>query len=68
MKGIVKWFDSKKGYGFIAGENEKDYFVHYSEIQAEGYKKLEPDQKVSFNVKSTDKGKCAVKVSAIIKA
>lgn len=38
MNGTVKWFDTRKGYGFIVGDDGQDYFVHYSQIQADGYK------------------------------
>ncbi len=48
MRGIVKWFDVRKGFGFITDEEGMDYFVHYSEIQREGFKKLRDGQTVSF--------------------
>jgi len=56
MKGTVKWFNSDKGYGFITGEDEKDYFAHYSQIQGEGYKSLEQGQSVTFDVVEGPKG------------
>ena len=56
MKGIVKWFDSEKGYGFITSEEGKDVFVHYSAIVAEGYKALAEGDKVEFEVKEGDRG------------
>ncbi|CEP77373.1 MAG: cold-shock protein [Defluviitoga tunisiensis] len=62
MKGKVKWFDSKKGYGFITGEDGNDVFVHFSAIQMDGYKKLEEDQDVEFEVVKGDKGPQASKV------
>ena len=49
MEGTVKWFDEKKGYGFITAE-EKDYFVFYTSIQAEGFKTLKEGQNVSFDI------------------
>lgn len=54
--GTVKWFDEKKGFGFITGEEGDDVFVHYSDLQQEGFKKLEKDQPVEFTVINTDKG------------
>jgi CspA family cold shock protein len=62
VKGKVKWFDSKKGYGFITGEDGNDVFVHFSAIQMDGYKKLEEDQDVEFEVVKGDKGPQASKV------
>ncbi|HOB15581.1 MAG TPA: cold-shock protein [Defluviitoga sp.] len=62
MKGKVKWFDSKKGYGFITGEDGNDVFVHFSAIQMDGYKKLEEDQDVEFEVVKGDKGPQASRV------
>lgn len=50
MQGQVKWFDAQKSYGFIIGEDEKDYFVHYSQIQMEGFKVLSEGDIVSFEV------------------
>ena len=41
MQGKVKWFNQEKGFGFIVGEDEKEYFVHYSQIRQEGFKTLE---------------------------
>jgi len=54
--GQVKWFDTKKGYGFIEQEDGDDIFVHYSSIQGEGFKDLEEGEKVSFEVVEGDKG------------
>ena len=62
ISGTVKWFDSKKGYGFIESEGEKDVFVHFSEIQAEGYKILKDGQKVEFTEGTGEKGPCATTV------
>lgn len=59
IKGTVKFFDEKKGYGFIAGDNRKDYFFHYSDIQMEGYKKAEKNQRVTFEVIQSDRGEKA---------
>ena len=54
--GTVKWFDAKKGYGFIAGEQGQDIFVHYSSIQGDGYRALEEGQRVEFTVGEGKKG------------
>jgi CspA family cold shock protein len=54
--GVVKWFDVKKGYGFIKREEGSDVFVHYSSIQGDDFRKLEEGQQVSFIVSETDKG------------
>jgi CspA family cold shock protein len=61
VNGNVNWFDEKKGFGFIQSEG-KDYFVHYSAINGAGYKTLSPGQRISFEIKDTPKGKCAVNV------
>ncbi len=55
-EGIVKWFDNKKGYGFIKREEGDDVFVHYSAISGEGFKTLNQDEKVSFEVVDGPKG------------
>ena len=54
--GTVKWFNSTKGFGFIERENEKDVFVHYSEIEATGYRTLEEGQRVEFTAVDGEKG------------
>ena len=63
--GKVKWFSNERGYGFILkeGEEDKEYFVHFSSISMEGYKTLKAGQKVSFELKETDKGVQAVEVT-----
>ncbi len=54
--GTVKWFSPDRGYGFISQENGPDVFVHHSAIQGEGYKSLEENQKVEFEVTQGPKG------------
>lgn len=54
--GTVKWFNSTKGFGFIERENDKDVFVHYSEISGEGYRSLDEGQRVEFTVVEGEKG------------
>ena len=54
--GTVKWFDAKKGYGFINREDGEDVFIHYSSIQGNGYRVLEDGQKVEFEVVQGRKG------------
>ena len=61
--GVVKWFDVKKGFGFIKREEGTDVFVHYSSIQGDDFRKLEEGQQVSFVVNETDKGLQAQEVS-----
>ncbi|MGM9971036.1 MAG: cold shock domain-containing protein [Anaeroplasmataceae bacterium] len=63
MEGIVKWFDSKKGYGFITAEGI-DYFVYYTAIQKEGFKTLNEGEAVTFDVVDGKKGKEAANVVA----
>ena len=54
--GTVKWFNGSKGYGFIEREGGADVFVHYSAIQADGYRNLEEGQRVEFTVEQGAKG------------
>ncbi len=54
--GVVKWFNPDKGYGFIARPDGEDVFVHFSAIQSNGYKSLEENQKVEFDVAAGPKG------------
>ncbi len=62
MTGVVKWFDSKKGFGFISVEGGDDVFVHFSAIQSDGYRTLDEGQKVEFEVENGPKGLQAAKV------
>lgn len=64
MKGIVKWFNDSKGYGFIKplDNMEKDIFIHYSDIQKTGFKSLIENTTVEFDLQETDKGLKAVNV------
>ncbi len=62
--GTVKWFSAEKGFGFIARDGEQDVFVHYSEIQGSGFRTLEENQQVEFEISQTPKGPQAVNVVA----
>ena len=62
-KGTVKWFDGKKGFGFITPEDgSKDLFVHHSEILSQGFKNLKDGQAVEYEVGEGEKGPCAKSV------
>ncbi|MBE6199912.1 MAG: cold-shock protein [Rikenellaceae bacterium] len=65
MVGKVKWFDSKKGYGFILTDEGREVFVHYTGIIAEGFKALTEGQNVEFEIGSNDKGVQAVNVTVV---
>ncbi len=65
MQGKVKWFNPEKGYGFIEVEEGKDVFVHYSEIQEEGFKTLEEGQEVEFEIVEGNRGPQAANVIKI---
>ena len=65
MTGKVKWFDSKKGYGFITEESGKEIFVHFSGIAAEGFKSLNEGQTVEFEVGTGAKGEQAANVTVV---
>jgi len=56
-EGTVKWFNADKGYGFISHEGGDDVFVHYSEIQTDGFKTLDEGQAVSFEITTGQNGK-----------
>ena len=62
--GTVKWFSPEKGFGFISQEDGPDVFVHFSAIAGEGYKNLEENQKVEFDVTQGPKGPQASNVRA----
>jgi len=55
-QGKVKWFNARKGYGFIAGEDGQDIFVHYASISSDGYKTLSEGQDVTYDVVKGEKG------------
>lgn len=56
MTGNVKWFNAEKGFGFIRTEEEKDIFVHYSQIVQDGYKSLNEGEAVCFEIFESEKG------------
>src|SRR5205085_6098331 len=64
-QGSVKWFNSEKGYGFIAVDGGQDVFVHFSAIEMDGYKSLEDGQRVEFEIAQGQKGPQAEKVRLI---
>ena len=64
-QGSVKWFNSEKGYGFIAVDEGTDVFVHYSAIQMDGYRSLEEGQRVEFEITQGQKGPQADAVRAV---
>jgi len=65
-EGKVKWFDSKKGYGFVSNiSDDKDYFVHFSEIQSDSFKTLEEGQKITFEIGESTKGAVAKNVKTL---
>ena len=64
-KGIIKWFNNEKGYGFINGSVDEDIFVHYTAIKQEGYRTLSEGQTVEFSLIKTDKGLQAIDVKHI---
>ena len=64
-QGTVKWFNAEKGFGFLAQEGGPDVFVHYSEIEGNGYRSLEENQRVEFDVNQGPKGPQAVGVRAL---
>jgi len=62
ITGTVKWFNGSKGYGFIAREGGEDVFVHYTAIQADGFRNLNEGQRVEFTVEQGPKGPQAANV------
>jgi len=62
LKGIVKWFNDKKGYGFIKQEDGRDIFVHFTSVNMQGFKTLAEGDEVSFDVEESDRGPVAKNV------
>ena len=65
MKGTVKWFNAKKGFGFISDENGNNVFVHFSALQMDGFKVLDEGEEVEFDVVNGEKGPQASNVVKI---
>ncbi|MCF8083254.1 MAG: cold-shock protein [Deltaproteobacteria bacterium] len=63
--GIVKWFDERKGYGFIEQEDGPDVFVHFSGINGTGFKTLREGDQVTFEIEQGNKGPAAVNVTVV---
>lgn len=66
--GVVKWFDSKKGYGFIIGPGGEDVFVHYSSLACDGFKVLRQGEEVEYDLRATPKGLQAQTVRPLARA
>ncbi|AVQ30226.1 MULTISPECIES: cold-shock protein [Fusobacterium] len=62
MKGTVKWFNQEKGFGFITGEDGKDIFAHFSQIQKDGFKTLNENEEVTYDVIEGQKGPQAANI------
>jgi CspA family cold shock protein len=65
IEGTVKWFDPRKGFGFVIGPEGQDIFVHFSAIQGEGFRVLKDGSKVSYDAVKSDKGWKATRVSRV---
>ena len=65
MKGTVKWFNAKKGFGFISDEEGNDVFVHFSALQIDGFKVLDEGDEVEFEVVNGEKGPLAANVTKL---
>lgn len=65
VTGTVKWFNASKGYGFIAREDGPDVFVHFSAIEADGYRSLQEGQQVEFSIEDGPKGLQAAQVKLV---
>lgn len=63
--GVCKWFNNKKGFGFISQDDGNDVFVHYTGIQGEGFRTLNEGDQVEFEIEDSDKGPRAVSVKVI---
>ena len=63
--GTVKWFDNRKGYGFIEQEGGPDVFVHHSGINGSGFKSLREGDRVTFDIEEGEKGLAAVNVTVV---
>lgn len=67
MKGTVKWFDARKGYGFICDEDGVDCYVHFTNINMDGFRKLKPGQEVTFIQDEDESGRTSAKEVTVLK-
>ena len=65
LQGTVKWFNNKRGWGFIVKEDGEDIFVHYSAIKGDGFRSLAEGQRVQFEIEVGDKGPSAANVEPV---
>ncbi len=65
LQGTVKWFNNKRGWGFIVKEDGDDIFVHYSAIKGDGFKTLDEGQRVQFEIEEGEKGPAAANVEPV---
>ena len=68
IQGQVKWFDPKKGFGFIVGPEDKDVFVHFSQIKGDGFRSLRDGESVEYELIEGDKGLQAKDVVSLVAA
>ena len=66
MQGRVKWFDNRRGYGFITGEDAGDVYVHYTALKTEGFRSLKHNWRVSYDVVTTDEGRVEARNVVVI--
>ena len=66
MNGTVKWFDVRKGFGFISDEDGMDYFVHFSEIRGDGFKRLRDGQSVTSESGEDDQGRLVARLVEVV--
>lgn len=66
MQGRVKWFDNRRGYGFITGEDGLDVYVHYTALQSEGFRSLKHNWRVTYDIVTTNEGRVEARNVVVI--
>lgn len=66
VEGVVKWFDPRKGYGFVVGPEGQDIFIHFSKIQCDGFRTLKDGERVVYSATCGDKGWCVSAIRALV--